>query len=75
MGPCKVNDVELPDGTTAKAQGVLVERCRPAHCSETRSPNPYRDLFDLTLTLYLGRLKCCWQVQGGELVPPEGMER
>lgn len=28
MGPSKVNDVELPDGTTAKSQGVLVERCR-----------------------------------------------
>jgi len=26
MGPSQVNDVELPDGTTAKAQGVLVER-------------------------------------------------
>lgn len=26
MGPCKVNDIELPDGTVAKGQGVLVER-------------------------------------------------
>ena len=28
MGPCKVNDVELADGTIGKAQGVLIERCR-----------------------------------------------
>ena len=26
MGPSKVNDIELPDGTVAKSQGVLVER-------------------------------------------------
>lgn len=26
MGPCKVNDVELPDGKVLPQQGVLVER-------------------------------------------------
>lgn len=28
MGPSKVNDVEMDDGTIAKDSGVLVERCR-----------------------------------------------
>ena len=28
MGPSKVNDVELADGTLGRAQGVLIERCR-----------------------------------------------
>ena len=26
MGPCSVNDVEMPDGSVAKAQGVHIER-------------------------------------------------
>jgi hypothetical protein len=29
MGPNKVNDVELRDGSVGRAQGVLVERCAP----------------------------------------------
>lgn len=28
MGPCKINDLELADGTVRPRQGVLVERCR-----------------------------------------------
>lgn len=28
MGPCKVNDVQLPDGRTGTGMGVRVERCR-----------------------------------------------
>ncbi|WIA35590.1 hypothetical protein OEZ86_004011 [Tetradesmus obliquus] len=28
MGPCKVNDVELDDGSVGEGMGVLVERCR-----------------------------------------------
>lgn len=28
MGPCQVNDVELPNGEIRPKQGVLVERCR-----------------------------------------------
>ena len=27
MGPCQVNDVELPNGEIRPKQGVLVERC------------------------------------------------
>ena len=28
MGECHVNDIELPDGSIGKKQGVLVKRCR-----------------------------------------------
>jgi hypothetical protein len=41
MGPSKVNDVELPDGTTAKSQGVLVERYCISRLYQRVIPEPF----------------------------------
>lgn len=38
MGPSKINDIEMEDGTIAKDSGVLVERCDCARLLLMGSP-------------------------------------